>query len=263
VATARRLVSRTPDDKRIERDRYDRFALTVLASENLGGLEAEGAEGVPEAIRTPYLAYEELIRRLVAPGTRVLDVCGGNGRHSLVGARLGARVTVSDIAPGNLQLAAKRGERAGLRIAACAADAEMLPFRADSFDVVTCAGSLSYVDIQRFLSELRRVLRPGGAFVFVDSLNHNPVYRLNRFVHYLRGDRSKSTLLRMPTERTLEVIRLSFPDLQVQYFGTLAFLAPLLRPLGTRRARHALDWADRTLRVLRRYAFKVVAAGHC
>ena len=142
------------------------------------------------------------------------------------------------------------------------ADAEQLPWPDASFDVITCAGSLSYVNLDRFLSEVVRLLQPGGAFIFADSLNHSPIYLLNRWWHFSRGHRSLSTIQRMPTMGTLQCIRRDFPDLQVSYHGIFSFLAPLLRLLGSTRAACWLDAADRRLPWLHRYAFKVVGVGH-
>lgn len=49
-----------------------------------------------------------------------------------------------------------------------AGQAERLPFRSGSFDLVTAAGSLNYVDLELFLPELVRVLTPGGVMVIYD-----------------------------------------------------------------------------------------------
>lgn len=254
-------MSNNAHDKLIERERYDRRAGLLLASDPVAALGPDGAAGELTELRTPYLVFEAHIARLVRPGAQVLDVCCGTGLHSLAAARAGAVVTVSDIAPQNIELARLRAARAGLQITGRAADAEALPWPEASFDLVTCAGSLSYVDLDKFLAELRRVLRPGGAFVFVDSLNHNPFYRFNRYVNYLRGRRSRATLDRMPTLATLERIRRDFPDLQASYHGVFTFLAPGLRLFGAARAAAWLDAGDTALPFLHRYAFKVVGVG--
>ena len=58
----------------------------------------------------------------------------------------------------------------------CLADIECLPFKSNSFDVVVSAGVLSYGIHEVVLNEIHRVLAPGGCFICVDSLNHNPLY---------------------------------------------------------------------------------------
>lgn len=141
------------------------------------------------------------------------------------------------------------------------ADMEMLPFEANSFDVVTSAGSLSYGDPMLVDAEIRRVLRPGGLFICVDSLNHNPVYRLNRWLHYKKGERTLSTLLRMPTLNRIESISKGFKDTDVHFFGAVSYIMPILaRIIGQDQAAKVSDTVDRLVRV-RRAAFKFVLVG--
>jgi ubiquinone/menaquinone biosynthesis C-methylase UbiE len=47
--------------------------------------------------------------------------------------------------------------------------------------LIVSAGSLSYGDNDKVLDEIYRVLKNKGAFIAIDSLNNNPIYRLNRF----------------------------------------------------------------------------------
>jgi SAM-dependent methyltransferase len=247
--------------KLIERDRYDQRARALLDHQDVA-LGPDGAASQPLTIRAPYLVYEDYIRRSVTPGAQSLDVCCGTGLYSLIAAGAGATATASDIAEHNLALARRRAERAGLPLHTVSADAEQLPFRDQSFDIVTCAGSLSYVEPTRFLAEVRRILRPGGWFVCIDSLNHNPVYRLNRYVQYLRGRRTKATLLRMPTLDTVRVLNQQFGAAETSFHGAGSFLAPVIKPLlGEDRTAGALDRFDRRWPELHRWAFKFVFRG--
>ena len=245
-------------DRETERQRYNARATQQLATP----LGSDGAESVAPLLRQPYLVYEQHIRVAARPKLAVLDLCCGDGVHSLTAALLGADVTVSDLAENNLGVAQRRAQRAGVTLRTVVADAEHLPLPDASFDLITCAGSLSYVDLEKFLGELRRLLRPHGTFVFVDSLNHNPIYRFNRWIHYLRGRRSRSTLERMPTLTTLDRIRADFPDLRITHHGVFSFLAPLVRSFGAARAAVWLDRTDAAWPSLNRFAFKVVGIGH-
>jgi SAM-dependent methyltransferase len=250
-------------DKLIERERYNRRALEQLDASFVASLGLDGAAALPLEIQAPYRYYENVIGAAVRPRIRVLDICCGNGVHTIGAARLGGDVTACDLAESNLELVERRAHRAGLKIKTVVADAEALPFAEGAFDLVTCAGSLSYVQLDLFLREVTRVLRPGGIFVCVDSLNHNPIYRFNRFVHFLRGHRSRSTLRRIPDRRTLLALKLAFPDLVVKYFGVGSFLMPPVRFLfGSNRAARFNDWMDEKLPFARDWAFKIVAHGH-
>ena len=54
---------------------------------------------------------------------------------------------------------------------------EKLPFRDNSFDAICSAGSLSYGDNLIVMNEIYRLLKTGGSFIAVDSLNNNPIFR--------------------------------------------------------------------------------------
>jgi SAM-dependent methyltransferase len=140
---------------------------------------------------------------------------------------------------------------------------ENLLFDSGSFDVVACAGSLSYGDPQLVDAEVRRVLRPGGIFISVDSLNMNPIYRLNRWIHFMRGGRSLCTLRRMPTVSRLDALRAHFDSIELRYFGALTWAMPVLaRIIGSARAAAFSDEFDRLIDVKESaYKFVLVATG--
>lgn len=87
-----------------------------------------------------------------------LDLGCGDGR--LTGALAAAQLTVADVSDVALERAAMR--LPGARIVALEPDAP-LPLADNAFDLVLCAETIEHVrDLQLLLSELRRVLRPGG-----------------------------------------------------------------------------------------------------
>lgn len=249
-------------DREIERRRYDERAARLLdvADERIG---PDGAEAIEIVLQRPYVVYEEFIRAVACPGVAVLDVCCGDGLHSLTAARAGAGVTVSDIAENNLRVVQMRARRSGVSVKTLIANSESVPLADASFDVITCAGSLSYVDLAKFLAESDRLLRPGGRFICVDSLNHNPIYRLNRYLHYIRGHRTKSVISRTPTLTTLHLLAAAFPvGMQVRFFGMFSWLSPVLNPcLGHIRTAALLNYLDDHAAAFQRYAFKFVFAG--
>jgi SAM-dependent methyltransferase len=108
------------------------------------------------------------------------------------------------------------------------ANIEHLPFKNSSFDFVCCAGGLSYGETNRVKKEIIRVLRPGGSLILIDSLDNNPIYKLNRLMHYFFGRRTFSTLKNMPTVESLNDLTKTFKSTQIYYFGALVFLLPLL-----------------------------------
>lgn len=60
-------------------------------------------------------------------------------------------------------------------------DAHKLSFPDDHFDCIYGSGILHHLDFKTALAEIKRVLRPGGFFLFHEPLRSNPVSNLFRF----------------------------------------------------------------------------------
>lgn len=253
-------------DKELERSRYDRRASGLLSEPrsiggalNNTGLLMTGSMAVPVELRAPYVYYETLLERYLEDSEQALEICAGTGLHS--GALLThskGKVICSDISEQSLQVLKAIYGFAGDRLSVEVADMEQLPFDDQVFDVVSCAGGLSYGEPNLVMKEIWRVLKPGGHFVCVDSFNENPIYRLNRWLHYLRDERTKSTLLRMPRIITIQAYTDQFSHVDARYFGAIAWLSPALKALlGAFRAANLVDQTDKWVSVYRS-AFKFV-----
>jgi demethylmenaquinone methyltransferase / 2-methoxy-6-polyprenyl-1,4-benzoquinol methylase len=103
---------------------------------------------------------------------RLLDLAGGSGDLVRLFAKdVGAdgELWLTDINPSMLQVGRDRLVNAGVLCPALLCDAEKLPFPADYFDVVTCAfGLRNMTHKDRALSEMQRVLRPGGRAIILE-----------------------------------------------------------------------------------------------
>ena len=100
-----------------------------------------------------------------------LDVGCGGGYLSVELARLGFNVSGVDPAPASIAAAQSHAKQSGLSIDYRVAQAESLPFPDGSFDLVTCCDVLEHVqDLDRTLSEIARVLKPGGIIMY-DTIN--------------------------------------------------------------------------------------------
>jgi SAM-dependent methyltransferase len=102
-----------------------------------------------------------------APGMRVLDVAAGSGQPALtIASRIqpGGTLLGIDFSPEMRAVAERRAREAGAtNVSFRTMDAEQLELPDASFDAVTCAyGIIFFPDAQRALSEMRRVLKPGG-----------------------------------------------------------------------------------------------------
>jgi len=109
--------------------------------------------------------------------------------------------------------------------------------------------------------EINRVLKPNGYVTFVDSLNHNPIYILNRYINYLRNDRSKSVVERIPSFNLIKSYKEIFLIKKISFYGSLIWLSPLISFIfGDNKTANLLDWFDETIKV-KKSAFKFVFLG--
>ena len=116
----------------------------------------------------------EMILReaLVEPNMRVLDIASGTGEPAISIATLlngTGEVVATDISNEPLKIAEGRAQQRGLKnIRFQFADVHQLPFEDEQFDRVTSRlGLMFFADLGKALSEIRRVLKPGGRFTAV------------------------------------------------------------------------------------------------
>ncbi|MEM7050096.1 MAG: class I SAM-dependent methyltransferase [Acidobacteriota bacterium] len=143
---------------------------------NLGfvGL-GDGAPGAPdlqpedEPFRLNIQLYECLIGGSDLTGKDVLEVgCGtGGGCSYMHRYRAPATVTGIDLVDDNIRACEALHGSEGMTF--LQGDALSLPVPSDSFDaLVNLESSGCYPSMDSFLAEVRRVLRPGGEFLFAD-----------------------------------------------------------------------------------------------
>jgi SAM-dependent methyltransferase len=130
-----------------------------------------------------YLQTEVLPRltRDVDLGTRMIEIGPGPGAATDFFHRRVQTLTAVEI---EAEAAAKLAERfAGTGVEVVHHDATDLPFPADSFDSAGCFTMLHHVPTvalqNRILSEVLRVLKPGGVLLGSDSLPSDTLHRFH------------------------------------------------------------------------------------
>ena len=126
-------------------------------------------ESADEANRSCIQLYDLVARGAPVAGRELLEVgCGRGGGADYVARKLDPRRVVAvDLSPRAVALCRQRFTHP--RLSFEVGDAERLPFDGASFDVVlNVESSHCYGRFDAFLGEVRRVLRPGGHFLYAD-----------------------------------------------------------------------------------------------
>jgi len=105
---------------------------------------------------------------------RVLEVGCGPGSNFSFYSESASAIIATDPDPHMLERARKRAAEAGRPIDVQQAPAEDLPFAELSFDTVVCTSVICNVrDPRKALSEMRRVLKPGGEYRFFEHVRYD------------------------------------------------------------------------------------------
>lgn len=110
-----------------------------------------------------WLGNEGLVRAGLRQGMRFLDVAAGSGALSIPAARIGAQVMATDRSPVMLELLNQRARKEGLSIETRVMDGQALELDTNSFDMAGSQfGVMLFPDMPKGISEMARVVKPGG-----------------------------------------------------------------------------------------------------
>ncbi len=217
-------------DKEIEKYRYNKKALKIFSHLNSDNhSEFYGISSFNSYLRPPYIKYYELITKYVTDSHTVLELGSGIGNHTEALLKTGSKVIASDISKNSLNILFKTFRNKYKNLNILEADMEKIPFEDSLFDVVVSAGSISYGSKELVRREIHRLLKPGGYLIIVDSLNNNIFYIINRYLRYLLGNRSKSTLKNMYKFDDIEKYKSNFDLKELFFFGSIIWAAPIIK----------------------------------
>ena len=224
-------------DKKIEIDRYDQRALQIL------NCKTTSKKKIKDYINTPYQYYFSLLKKLKK--TKLLEIGAGTGENTHRLIKMKFNVCATDISPKSVEAMSQKYSKCK-NFSSKVADMEKLPFKNESFDVICSAGSLSYGDNYKVMNVIYRILKFGGSVVFVDSLNNSYIYRFNRYINYIKGNRTMSTLKRMPNVHLIDKYIEKFGYGKVKFFGSITWAFPLLKiVLSEKFITKFSNWVDK------------------
>ena len=106
---------------------------------------------------------------------QILDIATGTGDLALMMSQLNPdRIVGLDISEGMLQVGRQKVAKANLsnKIEMVVGDSENIPFPDNTFDAITVSfGVRNFENLDKGLTEIFRVLKPGGKFVVLETSN--------------------------------------------------------------------------------------------
>ncbi len=242
--------------KDIERERQ-RYNLTsrLKLSRDLNDFD-EGYAHFPEEHKAPFKKYYKYIEEEVFEARDVLEIGAGTGQHTRPAITPQSDLTVLDISENSIEVLQKKFSNS---VKAVIGNMEELPFPDSSFDLIISCGALSYGDPYKVDREILRTLRPGGTFIFIDSLNHNPLFKINRWIRFLRGSRSLSTILRIPKMKRIQELAKNFHESEFISFGKWIWIHQILNIFLSDELSMRIYNSIEGSNTKSKYGFKIVA----
>ena len=149
------------------------------------------------------------------------------------------KLTVVEPSTGMNRLARRRIETAGAPVEIVTGGGERLPFAEGAFDTVVTSLTLCSVDDPRaVLTEIRRVLKPGGRFLFLEHVlsEHADRARWQRRLTPLQKVIGVGCHLDRPTADLVRAAGFELPDVPQQIEPSMPFspLVPLIEGVAIR-----------------------------
>jgi SAM-dependent methyltransferase len=124
---------------------------------------------------------DKIVERLeLRPGSAILDLCCGHGRHAVALAERGYRVTGLDLSTFFLEKAAAAAAEAGVDLRLVHGDMRHIPFEEEFDAVINMFSAFGYLESeeedQKVLSQVRKALKPGGLFL-LETIHHASLMR--------------------------------------------------------------------------------------
>lgn len=138
-----------------------------------------------DTICVPISGIREQVANLIAAGdrSRILDVATGTGAQAFAFAKRGYDVVGVDLSDAMIRIAQKKNRDGKVRFDV--ADATDLPYPNGNFDVACVSFALHDMPLtirEKVLTEMVRVIRPGGTLLIVDY--GLPKNRVGRWLIY-------------------------------------------------------------------------------
>jgi ubiquinone/menaquinone biosynthesis C-methylase UbiE len=163
----------------------EQMTTTVKAYKGMG-MEGSTARWYDRTTRKDMPEFKTLAQRIAAAvpsGGAVLEVAPGPGFLSIELAKRGLQVRGVDISKTFVEIAQRNAATDGVQAQFEVGNAAALPQEDGVVDFVVCRAAFkNFTEPVKALSEMRRVLRPGGTALLIDMRRDVKVEELKRYV---------------------------------------------------------------------------------
>jgi ubiquinone/menaquinone biosynthesis C-methylase UbiE len=146
-----------------------------------------------------YIDLAERIAPQLRPGSTVLEVAPGPGYFAIELAKRGNfAVTGLDISRTMVSIAAKKADRAGVKVDFMQGSASNMPFPRSTFDFLLCRAAFkNFANPVEALHEMSRVLKPGGRAVIIDLKRNASPKEISQGIDEMHLSRINSALTKL------------------------------------------------------------------
>lgn len=156
-----------------------------------------------------------------AKNSEILDYgCGIGPSIKKVAAFGPKKITGIDISEVSIKKAQNEIANIDLNIELKVDNCEKTNFDKNQFDIVYGLGILHHLDFTKCISEILRVLKPGGSLIFVEPLGTNPLINFYRKLTPNSRSKDEHPLI----EKDFNLLRGKFNDVEIKYYGLLTLL---------------------------------------
>ena len=130
------------------------------------------------------------------------------------------KITGIDISEVSIEKAISRAREKGINVEYKVDNCEKTELKDNNFDIVYGTGILHHLEIEKYLNEIFRLLKPGGSLVFIEPLGTNPLINLYR--KFTPNSRSKDE--HPLIKKDFNYINNKFIETNIKYYGFLTLV---------------------------------------
>ena len=219
----------------------------MVSDQNVGYKEEEAAQADKKALsanndssnniydlllQSAHLHFEKLVRDYISanPTGVMLDFGCGTGSRTVHLIPSGWSLIGIDISKESINIAQSQGAATAQATEYLVMDGEAMSFSKNKFDLIVDYGSFSSLKMDLAISEIVRVLKPGGSLIAIETFGHNLLFNWKRKWNVFRGNRTTWAADHILKKADWRKISDHFETVHIDYFGlTGLILVPIIR----------------------------------